>query len=121
MREYAHIRVPWYVVFDPAGQIQEQPLVAYTLTENKYRPMAEAAFPLGLKLVLWQGEFEGNEEIWLRWTDKAGKLLRTGEETAGSQTGKTEKARTLACSEKERADRLAAKLRELGVNPDDVA
>jgi hypothetical protein len=43
---------------------------------------------------------------WLRWWDSAGNLLLTGEERAER--------------EKERGDRLAARLREMGVDPEGV-
>jgi len=43
---------------------------------------------------------------WLRWWDADGNLLLSGEERA--------------IREKERGDRLAARLRELGVDPDSL-
>lgn len=46
----------------------------------------------------------GMEEEWMRWYDASGKLLLTGKE--------------LAEQERARAERLAAALRKLGVDPD---
>ena len=43
---------------------------------------------------------------WLRWWDDVGNLLLTGEERAEQ--------------EKQRAERMAAKLRELGIDPETV-
>ncbi|MEL6463132.1 MAG: hypothetical protein AAFQ91_33785, partial [Cyanobacteria bacterium J06621_15] len=56
-----------------------------------------------LGIGLWQGNFQGIERLWLRWYDDQGNLILTP----------AEKERT-------KAERLAAKLRELGVNPEDV-
>ncbi len=54
---------------------------------------------LGVELGIWSGRYMNQDLPWLRWWDNAGKLLLTGEE---------------------RAEKLAAKLRELGVNPDEL-
>jgi hypothetical protein len=50
---------------------------------------------------------------WLRWWDSAGNLLLSGEERAAvAEQRLTESDR--------RVEQLAAKLRELGINPDEV-
>ncbi|MEQ8537163.1 MAG: Uma2 family endonuclease, partial [Coleofasciculus sp. D1-CHI-01] len=61
---------------------------------------------LGLSLGLWQGSFRGINRLWLRWMTFEGELILTPEEQA--------------IAERERAERLAARLRELGVEPDDM-
>ncbi|MEQ9233616.1 hypothetical protein [Coleofasciculus sp. E2-BRE-01] len=50
--------------------------------------------------------FRGINRLWLRWMTLEGELILTPEEEA--------------VAERERAERLAARLRELGVEPDDV-
>lgn len=50
---------------------------------------------------------------WLRWWDLDGNLLLTGEERAG-------KADLRADAAERRAEALAAKLRELGINPEEL-
>jgi len=53
---------------------------------------------VGLGVMLWEGEFEEDvKRLWLRWCDKEGKPIPTGAE---------------------RAERLAQKLREMGIDPD---
>jgi hypothetical protein len=53
-----------------------------------------------LGLTLWAGQFEDEvTRIWLRWCDRNGQVIPTGAE---------------------RADRLAERLRQLGVNPDEI-
>ncbi|MEA5554168.1 hypothetical protein VB713_24850 [Anabaena cylindrica UHCC 0172] len=34
-----------------------------------------------LGLTLWAGVFEGKQDIWLRWCEKAGNILPTGTES----------------------------------------
>lgn len=51
---------------------------------------------MGVELGIWQGQYQNMELPWLRWWDLDGKLLLTGAK---------------------RAERLAAKLRELGIDP----
>jgi hypothetical protein len=90
--------------------------------------------PLGVELGLWEGIYKNVELPWLRWWDNQGQLLPTPEEFAleqkqlaelekqraelEKQRAETEKQR--AEQEKQCADLLAAKLRELGVNPDEL-
>jgi hypothetical protein len=62
---------------------------------------------VGLGLTLWAGQFEeAVSRLWLRWCDRQGQVISTGAERADA--------------ERLRADRLAQKLRELGINPDEV-
>ncbi len=114
---YAQIGVPYYVVFDPLRQIQGERemnralLRVWTLTSGRYveltpvEGIVELGQPVwletvGLGLTLWEGQFEeAVTRLWLRWCDRQGQVIPTGAE---------------------RADRLAQKLRQLGINPDEV-
>ncbi|MFM7792814.1 MAG: hypothetical protein ACKO90_33590, partial [Microcystis panniformis] len=60
---------------------------------------------INLFLGVWQGKKAEFTTNWLRWWDKSGNLLLWGSE--------------LVEQEKQRAERLAAKLRSLGVEVDD--
>jgi Uma2 family endonuclease len=60
--------------------------------------------PLGVELGIWQGRYENLELPWMRWWDAQGQLLLTGRERAER--------------ERQRADRLAERLRALGVDPE---
>ena len=62
---------------------------------------------LELGLGLWQGAYQGIERLWLRWYDANGNWIPTPEEEQNIR----------AEQEYERAERLAARLRELGVDP----
>ena len=61
--------------------------------------------PLGVELGVWRGRYNDFDDLpWLRWWDAAGNLLPTPGEMAQQAHQKTE--------------RLATKLRALGVDPD---
>lgn len=103
LRRYGRMHVSHYVVFDPRGVLGGESLRAFELRGDVLRPSdvegERIVFEeLDLGLCLWEGRFEGAQSRWLRFTDGAARLLPTGEE---------------------RAERLAAKLRALGVDPDE--
>jgi hypothetical protein len=75
---------------------------------------------VGLGLTLWQGEFEGRQDTWLRWQDQAGNLLQLGDEQAVQERQRAEQERQRAEQERQRADRLAELLRAQGIDPDQI-
>lgn len=95
------IRTPYYGIYEAKKAAVE----VYQLFRGRYEliPTNERGHypiePMGVELGIWQGEYQNVELPWLRWWDNQGNLLLTAEE---------------------RSQRLAAKLRELGVNPDEV-
>ena len=102
---YAKMRVEHYVVYDPLRVLGDATLRSFTLREGVYvesvRPWFES---VGLGLVEWEGTFEGVRRRWLRWCTREGKVV-----PAGAERAETERAR---------AERLAARLRAMGVDPD---
>ncbi|MEM9909015.1 MAG: Uma2 family endonuclease [Cyanobacteria bacterium P01_D01_bin.44] len=128
---YAQIGVPYYVVFDPLRQLQGEAdmngalLRVWHIVSGQYQELTPESGitavgqpvlleTLGIGLTLWEGPFE--EEIprlWLRWCDPQGQVLPTGAEGKYLE-------RQRADTERQRADRLAEKLKELGIDPDDV-
>ncbi len=114
---YAQIGVRYYVVFDPLQQIQGKDemdgalLRVWSILPEGYTELTPAAGitapeqvvwlnAVGLGLTLWQGQFEeAVNRLWLRWCDAEGQVIATGAE---------------------RADRLAARLRAMGIDPDEV-
>ena len=102
---YAQMRVSYYVVYDPAQQLGETPLRLYELRGLNYTELtAPWLEQVNLGFTLWQGEFEGRHDTWLRWCDRKGTLLLTGDEQAEQ--------------ERQRAERLAAILRDQGIDFD---
>ncbi len=105
------LRIPYYIIFDRytdnlqvfqniAGRYQE-----LTLSES---PIWLSSVELGIGL--WQGTYQGIERLWLRWYDARGNLIPT-------PAGKVEQQLE---QERAKTERLAARLRELGVNPEEL-
>lgn len=98
------LRVPYYIVFDR----YTDKLQAYQLIADRYSSI-DVSTPqiwmptLQLGLGLWQGTYQGIERLWLRWYDAQGNWLPTPLEP-----------------ENQRADKLAARLRELGIDPEQL-
>jgi Uma2 family endonuclease len=103
-RDYARIGVHYYAIFDPRHWLGEEVLEAFSLGNGAYQHLERAWFPsVGLGLIVWEGTYEGHETTWLRWCDSQGTVIPTGQERVEQ--------------ERQRADRLAAHLRSLGVEP----
>jgi Uma2 family endonuclease len=95
------VRAAYYGIYEPNAEALEfyaQHAGQYTRLEPNERGRFRIA-PLDVELGVWRGSFGGYDAPWLRWWDAQGNLLLTGTE---------------------RAERLAAKLRELGVDPDSL-
>lgn len=128
---YAQIGVPYYVVFDPLQQIQDESnmrdalLRVWTLSSGRYIELTPAEGiveagqsvwleTVGLGLTLWEGEFEEKvSRLWLRWCDHQGRILPTGAERADMEQQRADSAQ-------QRANRLAERLRSLGIDPDEA-
>lgn len=115
------LRVPYYVVFDRYTDT----LQVFTLQADRYAEIAlsEPRFwipSLEIGLGLWQGSYQGNDRLWLRWFDGAGDWIPLTVEREEGERLRADRERLRADRERLRADRLAAKLRELGINPDQV-
>ena len=114
---YAQIGVRYYAVFDPLKQIQGADemnsalLRVWSISPDGYpeltppegiRGVGQSIWlpAVGIGLTLWEGQFEeAVTRLWLRWCDRDGQVIHTGAE---------------------RADRLAERLRAMGVNPDEI-
>lgn len=114
LKTYEHMRVSYYIVYDPDRQLGEKQLRIYELVGRRFRQTSETWLEqVELGLTLWEGEFEGRQDTWLRWCYQDGTVLPTGDERAEEE--KQQKQQALS-----RAELLAEKLREMGVNPDDL-
>jgi Uma2 family endonuclease len=108
------MRVSEYFWYDP---FNSEDFAGFYLNNGVYQPLVfnEQGWlisqSLELALVRWSGNYRGLEAVWLRWATLEGQILLTGRELA-------EQERQLAERERLRADRLAAKLREMGIDPD---
>ena len=109
LRRYAEWGIPYYVVFDPLRQLSEDVLRVYeTGFPKRYRLREDWKLALtGLRLTLWEGEFEGVHDTWLRWCDAQGQLIPTGNEGRAQAEQRTTQATERAEREAERAEREA--------------
>lgn len=112
MTMYARLRLQYYVIFDPSEILGHGVLRAFELVGKRYRPIDARLLPdAGLGLVLWQGDYQGTEETWLRWCDEKGELIPTGAERAEAE-------RRRADESNEKLERLRAQLRAAGIEPE---
>jgi len=115
------LRIPYYIVFSRyANEIQ-----AFQLVGNRYQSinLVNGAIPmpaLGLSLGLWQGSFREANRLWLRWMTLEGKLIPVPSEAATIAERRASLAEKQAADAQLRAQQLAERLRELGVNPDEI-
>jgi Uma2 family endonuclease len=113
------IRVPFYAIYE----VTKASVEVYELVGNRYvrsTPNQRGHYPipnLGVELGIWQGEYFNQDLPWLRWWDSDGNLLLAGDERANQEKLRANQEKLRADREKHRADQLAAKLRELGVDP----
>lgn len=108
------LRVPYYFVF---SRYTDQ-LQAFRLVGGHYEPasLTESGLPipeLELTLGLWRGNYQNIDRLWLRWLTAEGGLIPTPSEQATA-------AQQQAIAAQQRAERLAARLRELEIDPDEL-
>ncbi|MEZ2304426.1 MAG: Uma2 family endonuclease [Microcoleus sp.] len=79
---------------------------------------------LGLWLGIWEGQIENSQGTWLRFFDSDGNLVLMGDEAetqrAELERQQKEQAIQQLEIEKQQKEKLAAKLRELGIDPDEI-
>jgi Uma2 family endonuclease len=101
---YQQMRVSYYIVYDPSRQLGEQVLYIYELRGMRYVEIADTWLEqVGLGLTLWDGVFEGRQETWLRWCDREGNILPTGDELAFQAEERASQAEERASQAEERA------------------
>ncbi len=99
------LAVPFYLIYDRFTD----KLRCFTLQRGRYRdtttPDRRLWLPAAeLGIGLWEGTYKGSKRTWLRCFDAAGKWIPNQEERE--------------LHERQRAEKLAAQLRALGIEPD---
>ena len=118
---YARMGVLYYVVYDPQLKLKGATLRVFVLRDGEYQELDRPYLSrLGLGLKLWDGVFEDREDTWLRWCDGQGNVIMTGEERARMEAERADDEAVARREAENRAAQLAAKLRELGVDPDQL-
>lgn len=115
------LRVPHYVIFDPATGVLE----VYQLDDSGQYQLRQPdgnnrywIAEMGLFLGVWQGSRENRTGCWLRWWDEQEALLLWGSELVEQERQRAEQERQRAEQERQRAERLAAQLRAAGIEPE---
>ncbi|WP_199249359.1 Uma2 family endonuclease [[Phormidium] sp. ETS-05] len=99
------MRIPYYGIY----QIITGELEVYRLVNGYYEQMSPNArghyeiTPLGVELGLWQGSYQNQAQLWLRWWDTDGNLLLTGAERTEVERARADRAEQQAQSAEERA------------------
>ncbi|MBK1988413.1 Uma2 family endonuclease [Sphaerospermopsis aphanizomenoides BCCUSP55] len=115
------LRIPYYIVFSR----YTNELRAFNLVGGHYEPINLTAnllpMPeLRLSLGLWEGSFRGVSQLWLRWFTLEGELIPEPTEEATAAKERVIIAEQEANTAKRKAEILAEKLRQLGINPDEI-
>jgi hypothetical protein len=106
------MRVSYYIVYDSTKQLGDKELYIYELRGMRYFETSDTWLDqVKLGVTLWDGEFEGRQDTWLRWCYEDGTVLPTGDERAQVAEQRAQYA-------EQGAQALAQKLREMGVDPD---
>lgn len=109
--DYAKIGILYYVIYVPNRRHyrNRQPLEVYRLVNGEYvlQPGDQVWLPeIGLAIGRERGTYRGRTREWLYWYDQSGQRYPTPEERAEQ--------------ERQRAERLAEKLREMGIDPTEI-
>lgn len=81
------------------------------MSGKRYKPIDPKWIEeLGLGLTLWEGEYLGISDNWLRWCDRDGKVLLTGQESA-------ERKQQTIDNQERAIEKLREQLRAVGVDP----
>lgn len=110
------MRVPEYFWYDPFNR---EDWAGFSLQKNQYQPLEKdenqryISEQLGLALVQWQGNYKGVEAVWLRWETLEGELLPTERELREQAEKEVQQAQR-------KNEKLTAKLRELGIDPETI-
>ena len=106
------MRVPEYFWYDP---FNPDDFAGFRLRGRNYEPLTldeQGYFSEGLQLYLtrWEGDYEGVITTWIRWADAEGNILPTRGEIAIQAQAEAQQAQAENI-------KLAAKLREMGIDP----
>ena len=122
--------IPYYGIYE----ISSGKLEVYTLVGGFYQPLTPNERghypipPLGVELGLWEGSYQNQTQLWLRWWDEQGNLLLTGTEQAAVERERAEREQQRALrAERERDERTRTlqnaipQLLAMGLNEQQVA
>jgi Uma2 family endonuclease len=92
------ISIPYYGIYE----INNGKLEVYILVGGRYQKMKPnerghyPISPLVVELGLWQGSYQNQTQLWLRWWDEQGNLLLIGDERSALERSRAEQERQRA-------------------------
>lgn len=119
------LQIPYYVTYSRYTQQMQ----AFTLTQKGCQRLLLNHNSLWIKeiqmsLGLWEGTYEQIPGKWLRWQDENGDWILTPAEAerqrANMERQRADMEQQRADMEQQRAERLEARLRELGIDPNQI-
>ncbi len=112
------LRIPYYVVFSRyTNQLRAFKQEGAHYQELELHQPRVWMPELELGLGLWQGEYQGIERLWLRWYDAQGNWILTQTE---QERQRAEQAESRAQEAESRLESLMQRLRESGIDPDEL-
>ncbi len=114
------IRIPYYGIYE----IKTGNLEVYHLRDFAYQklePNQRGHYPisaLNVELGLWEGSYQNQTQLWLRWWDSEGNLLLIGDERAEQERQRAEQERQRAEQAEQKVARLTERLRAMGIDPE---
>jgi Uma2 family endonuclease len=130
LQQYQDLGILYYVIYNPLRRIRgrhkhRQPLEVYKLIAGKYQKITDATgifwMPeIGLGIGCEHRSHGGWLREWVYWYNQSGIRYLTAEERIEAAEANAEHERQERVNSGAIAARMAAKLRELGINPDDL-
>ena len=117
------IRIPYYGIYET----NNGKLEVYKLDGGRYQQLTPnergryPISPLGVELGLWQGSYQNQTQLWLRWWDEQGHLLLIGDERAELEHSRAEQERQRAESAEQAQRDAIARLLAMGLSVEQVA
>ncbi|NJL83712.1 MAG: hypothetical protein HC890_13600 [Chloroflexaceae bacterium] len=119
---YGEMEVLYYAIYNPQRKRRPR-LEVYRLQDGQYQPQRGEPFwlpEIGLGIGRNIGSHQGINREWLYWFDEQGNRYLIPEELAQQAQRERREAQEQRRLAEERSQRLAARLRELGIDPDTV-
>lgn len=117
------MRIPYYGIYE----IRSGRLEVYNLINGFYQQLVPndrgryAIAPIDLELGLWQGSYQNQTMLWLRWWDSEGNLLLTGAERAAVAQERATVAEEALSAETRSRRAAIPRLLAMGLNTQQVA